>query len=550
MKNKKIMKIKITLIYCFTVALFFIACKKNNDTSGTTPPPPVPPVVSDTVGTLKDAADFDIGFAVDYSPFTNNSAYRAVVAREADNVTFGYNMKNGAIVKDDGSFDFSNADAMLNVATSAGLKVYGHTLVWHENQNAAYLNSLTKGTADSSAPDILLNGGFETNSGGNFSNWSIYNSNGATFSVGSGTAEVHSGSASLKIVNPNNFTTEQWKVQIASDLFNTTVNTSYKVSFWIKSLTASGSARLSTQPTSQYQSDFSTTTDWKQISWTFTAKDAQTRILFDMGAVANTYFIDDVTVTDASAVIPADNAKVATAVDSAMSRFIRATVTHYAGKVKAWDVVNEPMADGTSGLRTSANTAASNATDRFFWSDYLGRNYALKAFQYAKAADPNALLFINDYNLEYNGAKLDSLINYVSELKSKGAQIDGIGTQMHISINTSKTGIDNMFQKLSATGLKIRISELDIRINPAGTAGFTPTSALLATQADMYKYVVESFLKYVPAPQRFGITIWGVNDNDSWIVTTQKQADNPLLFNDSFGKKPAFYSFLLGLKGK
>jgi endo-1,4-beta-xylanase len=153
------MKIKIQLIYCLTVSLSLIcSCKKNNDTTGTTPP--LPPVVSDTSGTLKDAADFDIGFAVDYSPFINNSAYRAVVAREADNVTFGYNMKHGAIVKDDGSFDFTNADAMLNVATSAGLKVYGHTLVWHENQNATYLNSLTAGAPDSSAPNILINGNF------------------------------------------------------------------------------------------------------------------------------------------------------------------------------------------------------------------------------------------------------------------------------------------------------------------------------------------------------------------------------------------------------
>lgn len=546
------MKIKIGLICAFTVAAFFIiSCKKNNDIPRTTQPPPTnPPPVSDTSGTLKDAADFDIGFAVDYSPFINNSAYRAVVAREADNVTFGYSMKNGAIVKDDGSFDFSNADAMLNVATSAGLKVYGHTLVWHENQNATYLNSLIAGAPDSSAPNILINGDFETNAGGTFSNWSVYNTNGATFSVGNGASEVHGGTASLKILNPTNFPGEQWKVQIASDLFNTTVNTSYKVSFWIKSLSDKGSGRLSTQPTAQYQSDFATSSDWKQITWTFQAKDAQTRILFDMGGVADTYFIDDVTVTDATAVAPADGSKAAITIDSALSRFIRATVRHYAGKVKAWDVVNESMADGASGLRTSANTPASTATDQFFWSDYLGRDYALKAFQYAKAADPNALLFINDYNLEYNSVKLDSLINYVSELKSKGAQIDGIGTQMHISINTSKSGIDNMFQKLAATGLKIRVSELDVRINPNNTAGFAPTSALFASQADMYKYVVQSFLKNVPVPQRFGITVWGVNDGDSWIITSQKQADNPLLFDDNFEKKTAFYSFLLGLKGK
>jgi endo-1,4-beta-xylanase len=54
----------------------------------------------------------------------------------------------------------------------------------------------------------------------------------------------------------------------------------------------------------------------------------------------------------------------------------------------------------------------------------------------------------------------------------------------------------------------------------------------------------------VPASQRYGITVWGVNDGGSWIITSQKQADNPLLFDDNFRNKPAFYSFLLGLKGK
>ncbi len=209
------------------------------------------------------------------------------------------------------------------------------------------------------------------------------------------------------------------------------------------------------------------------------------------------------------------------------------------------------MADGTSGLRTSANTpVSSGATDYFFWSDYLGREYALKAFNYAKAADPNALLFINDYNLESNGANLDSLLTFVRELQGKGAKIDGIGIQMHNSINTSRIGIETMFQKLAATGLKIRVSELDIRINPSDASGFTATPALLESQAEMYKYVVQSYMRNVPAAQRHGLTIRGVTDKDSWIVTALKKVDYPLLFNTDYSKEPAFYSFLLGLKGK
>lgn len=542
------MKLKSSIINGVLMGMVLWSSCKKEDTIA--PPPPAPAVAVDTSGTLKDAGDFPVGLAIDYNPFVNDAAYRALVTREADNVTFTYNMKHGAIVRDDGTFNFNGSDQLFNLATNAGLSVFGHTLGWHENNNANYLRSLTVGTPDPNAPNILANGNFETGTGNTFSNWSVFNSNGATISAGSGATEVRGGTRSLKIANPNNFPTEQWKVQVAGDLFNTTINKLYKISFWIKSLSANGSGRLSTQPTAQYQSSFTTSTEWMEVTWTFTAKDAQTRILFDMGAVANTYFIDDVKVVEASATVAPNPTQVTAAIDSALSRFIRSTVTRYAGRVKAWDVINETMADGVSGLRTSANSSASSATDRFYWNEYLGRDFALKAFNYAKAADPNALLFINDYNLEFNNAKLDSTINYVKELQAKGAKVDGIGTQMHISINTLRSAIDNMFQKLAATGLLVRVSELDIRINPNDAAGFSPTPALLTTQSDAYKYVVQSYIKHVPKAQRHGITVWGVNDKDSWIVAYQKKADNPLMFNDDYTKKPAFYGFLLGLKGK
>lgn len=545
------MKFSFRLSFAAIVLAASIAsCKKNNDVVVTPTPPPTP-TLPDTTGTLKDAATFPFGIAIEYALFKNDAAYRATVIREASNVTFGNELKHYSIVKDDGGFDYLKSDELYNLVTSAGLQVYGHTLGWHQNQNGNYLRSLTVGTANPNAPNILVNGDFESATGSTLNNWNLYNTNGATVSIGTASGEMHGGSRSLKIVNPNNNPGSQWKVQIASDLFNTTVNTSYKVSFWIKASSAGGTGRLSTQPTAQYQSDFSTTTDWTQVTWTFVAKESQSRILFDMGAAANTYFIDDVTVTDATAVVPPNSTQVAAAVDSALSRFIRSTVTHYAGKIKAWDVVNESMADGSSGLRKSTNTTVTTgATDYFFWSDYLGRDWALKAFNYAKAADPNALLFINDYNLESNSAKLDSLLNFVKELQAKGAKIDGVGTQMHIGINTSTASIDNMFQKLAATGLKVRVSELDIRINPNDAAGFTPTTASLQSQSDMYKFVAQSYMRNVPAAQRHGFTVWGVSDKDTWIVTALKKVDYPLLFNADYSKKPAYYGLLLGLKGK
>src|SRR5436305_8684937 len=130
----------------FVTVIFLVAsCKKNNDAMVTPPPPPVTPV--DSSGTLKSASSFPIGMAIDYTLFKNNLAYRNIVATEADQVTFGYQMKHGAIVRDDGSFDYSKSDELLNLAMGAGLQVYGHTLVWHQNQNGNYLRSLTVGNS-------------------------------------------------------------------------------------------------------------------------------------------------------------------------------------------------------------------------------------------------------------------------------------------------------------------------------------------------------------------------------------------------------------------
>ncbi|HYJ37748.1 MAG TPA: endo-1,4-beta-xylanase, partial [Chitinophagaceae bacterium] len=323
-----------------------------------------------------------------------------------------------------------------------------------------------------------------------------------------------------------------------------TVGTQYRVSVDVKASVANGRVRLVNQNNQYQQLDITPTTSWATYTWTLTALETSPILRFNFPN-AGTYTIDNITIADLTAGPPPDPQHIATAVDTAMSRFIRNSMTKYSGKVKAWDVVNEPMSDGSGAVRTNSGPTTG---DRFFWSQYLGRNYALKAFQYAKAADPSALLFINDYNLESDNIKLDSLIAYVSELKSKGAQIDGIGTQMHISLNSSQSGIENMFKKLAATGLKIRVSELDIRVNLSNDPNFTATSTILAQEEAKYQFVVESYIKNVPATQRHGITVWGVADPDSWYVTVMGRAEFPLLFDANYQKKPAYAGFLRGLK--
>ncbi|MGV3528039.1 MAG: endo-1,4-beta-xylanase [Flavisolibacter sp.] len=526
---------RIYLSYLLPVFILFMlaACSKNDPS----PTPPGPDPQPELTGPLKKAAPFTIGFALSNS-FLNNNTYRALVLEEASGMTPENALKHSSVVRNDGSYDFTSADALVNAAASAGLQVFGHVLAWHSQQNTTYLKTFS-GLSGASGPELLTNNSFENGMEG----WSIFNSNGATISAGSNAADAHTGSGHMKVVNPTANGNNQWKVQVSSAPFTTTPGKDYVVSYWAKAGTANGSIRLSTGPEQpQYQPDQSIGTSYRQITWTFTAKLSATTILFDMGAVANTCYIDDVSVKEAGG---GDGAEVAGKLDEALQSWITAAVSRYAGKINAWDVVNEIFAENGS-IRNNQNTPAEPGV--FVWSHYLGRDFALKAFQYAAAADPNALLFINDYNLESSTAKLDSLVAFVKELKAKGAKVDGIGTQMHISVNTSVYNIDRMFQKLAATGLKVRISELDIRVNPSGNAAYSFTTAEAEKQATMYKNVVASYMRNVPAAHRHGITFWGVDDASSWIVAGQNKNEYPLLFDKNFQKKPAYTGVLQALK--
>src|SRR5689334_24410174 len=159
--------INYTGLIFFAVLAAVSACKKS-DSPDPAPPPP-PPLPYDTTGTgpLKNAAAFHVGLAIDYTQYKNDAAYAALVNKEASNVTFGYQMKHGAIVKNDGSFDFSKTDEMVNQASAAGLWVFGHVLAWHQNQNGDYLRSLATvaGTTDVFTGQ---NGDFESGSATSF----------------------------------------------------------------------------------------------------------------------------------------------------------------------------------------------------------------------------------------------------------------------------------------------------------------------------------------------------------------------------------------------
>lgn len=522
---------------------------------------------SDTAGTIKATAASlfpNFGLAVTYGNMANVAAYLGTVKREATFVTFGNELKEGSVVKSDGTYDYTTADALYNLCATNNLQVYGHTLVWYAQQNATYLNGLISalvkpGPGATPAPNLLnnLDGDFETGSGNSFTGWNNLAGNGSVATFTAATGNNSTRAMQVAVTTPG---TNAYDVQSLGPTFTVSPGHTINFSIDIKAAAAGGKVRVVVQNQNYLQYDITPTTSWATYTFSLTVGEASPSIRLNF-PVAGTYTIDNIIIQDPSqanlgtgAVQPTAS-QMATAIDAEMRRYIQTTMTHYAGKIKAWDVVNEPLLDNGQ-VRTDANYTipTANTSNQFLYAQYLGGhretdNYMLRAFKYARQTAPDALLFVNDYNLEYSRAKIDSMVTLVKDLNANGATIDGVGTQMHVNLNTSLSGIDYAFQALASTGLKVRISELDIALNVSRSSSYVATTADLNAQQAMYKYIISSYIKNVPSAQRYGVTVWGVTDTDSWINTTLTP-DAPLLFDKNYQKKPAYAGFMEGLKGQ
>ncbi|MBO2011071.1 cellulose binding domain-containing protein [Hymenobacter negativus] len=162
-------------------------------------------------------------------------------------------------------------------------------------EDYGYWLKIDGGTFQSVSSQLATNPGFESG----LSGWSTVNATGATISANTVAADAHSGTGSMKVVNPTAQPGNQWRVQVSSAAFPTTIGKQYVISYWVKAAAPGGSIRLSSGPSSpQYQGDQAIGTAWQQVTWTITASLTSTTFLFDMGQVANTYFIDDVSVKE------------------------------------------------------------------------------------------------------------------------------------------------------------------------------------------------------------------------------------------------------------
>lgn len=209
-----------------------------------------------------------------------------------------------------------------------------------------------------------------------------------------------------------------------------------------------------------------------------------------------------------------------------LKNHINTIVSRYKGRISAWIVVNEAFNDDGT-LRKS------------IWLDNIGPDYIELAYRFAHEADPDAVLFYNDYGLALNPVKLKAVLRTMKTLKSQGMPLDGIGTQLHIHNEFPEVfEINRMATEIQKDGWLIYYSEIDISINIFGTKT-SPSQADLDRQKFLLKEVVKGF-KQLNKRQQYGISFWNVGDRDTWIRYTFNRNDWPCMYDDFYKPKPMY----------
>ena len=216
-----------------------------------------------------------------------------------------------------------------------------------------------------------------------------------------------------------------------------------------------------------------------------------------------------------------------------LKNHIEKVVKHYKGKVAEWDVVNECLDDDQSIVRT--DTEGYTLRKNSVWTQAVGEEFIDSAFVWVHQADPDAVLYLNDYGVEFsNKAKTAAFFNLAMRLKKSGIPIDGVGLQCHFSIgDVDSLHLDNTIRRFAEAGMKCIITELDMGVPSTSAAN-------LEEQARNYRVITDIMLNNDNCPT---MVIWGLKDNNSW-----RDSSNPLLYTAGIGKKPAWYAVRSALR--
>lgn len=219
-----------------------------------------------------------------------------------------------------------------------------------------------------------------------------------------------------------------------------------------------------------------------------------------------------------------------------MKSHIETVVARYKGCIYAWDVVNEAVSDSGGELLRSSK-----------WLDIAGEDFIAKAFEYAHAANPEAMLFYNDYN-ESIPEKREKIYTLVKSLKEKDVPIHGVGLQAHWNLeHPSIDDIRQAIERYASLGVKLHITELDVSVfqhDDRRTDLLAPTKEMLVRQAERYKQFFQLFKEYSECIT--SVTFWGAADDYTWLdnFPVKGRKNWPFVFNMAHKPKPSYWDIL------
>lgn len=500
-------------------------------------------------GVLSSYANFPISVRSDYSTLSEDNVTLRILQENFSELAPSDVFGHENAMKATGKVDSVRISTIAKLASSKGLTLFAGPLVSSTGQNATYLNSLIQ-------PNVIRPEGDE-------------------------------GGYCIKITNSalcDNAKDAQVAYQFAKTP-SVEPYIQYRLAFMVRG-TATGTVQCATYSNgkgSNFTPTFEVTSDWTRVELINSMASGitgLTSVLFNVGLYVGTLYIDDIELVEiddwgyeatnnlntvnadlddyettlASISIHTDHGgfeevtvselgegydPLATYVDktyeekniilsSCMQSFIADVMRNAEGA--DWQVLHNPI-DAAGNLVESNGEVA--LPGEFFWHDFLGKEYAAKAFNYAAQAQPSATLYITQDGMEYNSAIADKLLDFVNWIDQQGAQVDGIGMSIDVSTDSVDTNaINSVLAKLAATGKKVRITSLKVDVPSAYE------DADLVDQGQLYQTIVKAYMDAVPTAQRGGI-----------VVAQAVDGTRPTgLWDATYSRKHAFGGFVKGLQ--
>lgn len=475
------------------------------------------------------AANIKLGANLSLSDLnTAGTAYTTVLANFNEvNLTDAFS--HASNVADDGTINVSSAEDAVQKVIDNGLSLYGGVLFSPASYNKTVVAEATKDTwVDGVAAENHLVFDFEKDEIG------------ATFGTDqySKVAEEPTGTKGKSLFNKQRTKFIEFPVTLPDgcDLSNLkTLTFDYYSSTTKKPVLV----RVKVGDTTKEIKNLGTPTaantwetlsvDFSKVDLTelFSADEIQSKditIVIGQGAYPQQVYVDNIDVftyySKPGYFVPRADEEKAADVKKVMYAYADSVINHYGTQINTWTVAANLLDDLFGDLKSTEGSAEDG---EFYPNDYLGENYVVDLCKHIHEKNPNVKLFYSESRglMGGDGTKLEAMVNIVKQWNEAGAKIEGIDVKVDLPYNTAsladtKAAYDDLLGKLKATGLQIRLSDMNVFLADASGASLNLSSVTaeeMKGMADLYTYMVSKYQEVIPEAQRYGLAFSSLNEN-------------------------------------